>query len=233
MSAPLSTPEPSSTEPVVAGRTFAELAEEVRTALVADALDAAGLRHQCLSPGIVPLRRGAVVIGRAFPVRIAAVQAVPEIPYVRLLESLDAIGPGDVFVAATGGLPDVAIWGELIATACLHRGAIASVCDGYARDTAILRTMGFPVFARGAVPYDSNGRSEVVSYGLPVEIDGVTINHGDLIVADDDGVVIVPEDLAEEILAAALAKNAGESQFRRAVRSGMSATEAFRTYGVL
>ena len=212
---------------------LAELSTRLRSALVADALDGQELRFQCLGPGIKPLSAGPVIVGPAFTVQIAAVEAVPDVPYVGLLEAVDAIQAGDIFVAATGGLLGVAVWGELITTACLHRGAVGSVCDGYARDSRLLRQLTFPVFCRGTVPYDSNGRSEVLRHSVPVTIDGITIHPNDLVVADDDGVVIVPAASAEAIVEAALSKDAHESEFRSAVASGMSATQAFKTFGVL
>lgn len=212
---------------------LSRLRGRLRAALVADALDAIGLRAQCLRPGMSPLTPGHALVGLAFPVQIRTVDSVPDVPYQGLLASLDAIGPGQVYVAATGGAPDVAIWGELVTTACLSRGAVGAVCDGHARDTALIRTTGFPVYCRGTIPYDSNGRSEVVGHNQPVTIDGVRIEAGDLIVADDDGVAVVPSAHVDETITRALAKADGESQFRLAVREGMRATDAFRTFGVL
>jgi len=209
------------------------LSTQLRSALVADGMDAIGLRRQCLGPGLAPLTSGQVLVGTAFTVEIRTVDTVPEAPYQGLLAALDTIGPGEVYVAATGGADGVAIWGELITAACMARGARGSICDGYARDTALIRRTPFPVFCRGTVPYDSNGRSEVVGHGSAVQIDGVRIEPGDLIVADDDGVAVVPRQVGDEVVRRAIAKAQDESQFRIAVRNGMSAVEAFRTYGVL
>jgi 4-hydroxy-4-methyl-2-oxoglutarate aldolase len=173
------------------------------------------------------------MVGPAFPVQIRTVNEVPDQPYLGLLAAVDAVSEGDVYIAAVDGEGDVAIWGELIGTACRTRGAVGSICDGYSRDTRILRSMRFPVFCRGTVPTDSNGRSEVVSHGVPVVIDGVQINPGDHIVADDDGVVIVPQAISAEVFQGALDKGESESDFRRAVTAGMSAVDAFRKFGVL
>jgi 4-hydroxy-4-methyl-2-oxoglutarate aldolase len=205
----------------------------LRSALVADALDATGMRSQCLDPAVVSLRQGDVLLGYAFPVRIEAVVAVPAVPYQGLLAAIDSIGAGEVFVAAAEGASNVAIWGELVGTACAHRGAAGAVCDGYARDSTALRSFDFPVFCKGTVPYDSNGRSEVVAHRVSVDFGGVRVDPGDLVVADDDGVVIVPRAVSSEVVESALAKGESESQFRTAVKSGMGATEAFAKYGVL
>jgi 4-hydroxy-4-methyl-2-oxoglutarate aldolase len=98
---------------------------------------------------------------------------------------------------------------------------------------SVTGTPGTPVFCRGTVPTDSNGRSEVRAHNVPVVIDGVRIEPGDLVVADDDGVVIVPQALIDKVVAMALEKDAHESQFRAAVADGMSATAAFAKFGVL
>jgi regulator of RNase E activity RraA len=205
----------------------------LRSALVSDALDALGYRRQCLSAGFAPITRGTVLVGPALPVQIEVVYEVPDVPYQGLLAALDAIGPAQVFVASVRGDSDVAIWGELVTAVCRSRGAAGAVCDGYARDTVRIREIGFPVFSRGTVPTDSNGRSEVRAHNVPVVIDGVQVEPGDLVVADDDGVAIVPAALIDAVVGMAAEKDAHESRFRAAVVEGMTATEAFAKFGVL
>lgn len=205
----------------------------VGAALVADALDTLGLRRQCLGAGLKPLVPGAPLVGLAFPVQIATVDELPDVPYQGLLRALDAIAEGEIYVASTGGASDVAIWGELITNACRSRGALGAICDGYARDTAKVKELSFPVFCRGTIPYDSNGRSEVVAHRVSVVVDDVTIQPGDTIVADDDGVVIVPQEVSADVLRRAAEKATAEGDFREAVRSGISATDAFARFGVL
>jgi regulator of RNase E activity RraA len=204
-----------------------------RAALVSDVLDTLGLRSQCLAAGIGPLDPGGVVVGRAFPVSVVEMASVPDVPYVELLRSLDALRPGDVFVISSGGRPDVALWGELLSTASIARGAAGAVCDGFVRDVALVRRSGFAVFARGAVPYDINGRLEVTAFGDPLALGGVTVTTGDLVVGDDDGVVVVPEAVRDEVLARAREKAARESGFRKAVRRGMLPSAAYERFGVL
>jgi regulator of RNase E activity RraA len=96
-----------------------------------------------------------------------------------------------------------------------------------------IRESGFPVFCRGTVPTDSNGRSEVRAHNVPVVIDEVRIEPGDLVVADDDGVAIVPAALIDTVVGMAQEKDTHESRFRAAVVEGMTATEAFAKFGVL
>ncbi len=209
------------------------LRSTLRSALVADALDAVGRRNQCLAPGIVPLNAGDAVVGRAFTVTAVATDAPEAIPYRGLLRALDAVQQDDVFVYPTGRSDRAAVWGELISVTCLAKGVAGTVTDGLARDIAMIRRTGLPVFCRGALPCDVNGRFEVVDHGAPIEIDGVRISPGDLIMADDDGVVVVPRDVEAEVLERALNKGMLEHEFREAVRQGEPASAAFARLSVL
>jgi regulator of RNase E activity RraA len=203
-----------------------------RTSLLSDALDRAGRRRQCLAPDVVTLS-GSRLSGRAFPFLIERVDGPAEMPYRGLLRALDAVPSGSVVVIPGGRAADAALFGELMATACLARGAVGAVCEGFVRDLAEVRALGFTLFACGTVPYDMDGRLEVVGHGRAVEVDGVTIEPGALIVADEDGVVVVPPDVEADVLAAVADKAARESGFRAAVAAGLSPSEAYDRFGVL
>jgi 4-hydroxy-4-methyl-2-oxoglutarate aldolase len=208
-------------------------AATLNAALVSDALDALGRWHRCLPPELSALDRGGVVVGRAFPVTVARPSIVPNVPYVGLLAALDEIAEGDVYVISSGGARDVALWGELLATIAIARGVAAAVCDGYIRDASRIRRLGFPVYARGTVPLDIHGRFEVVGHGAPLVIEGVEIERGDLIVADDDGVVVVPQDVEADVVASAIAKANAEDGFRADVAARMPPSEAWAKHRVL
>ena len=212
---------------------LAELAGRIGSSLVSDALDTAGYRNQALGPGYVPLLTDQVVLGYAFPVQVERSDEIPEVPYVGLLRALDAIGPGEVWIGAGGGFRNASLWGELLSTACMASGAAGAVLDGSARDRQTIRRLGFPVLCRGGDPRDINGRGEVVAHQVVVEMDGVTIAPGDLVVGDDDGVVIVPEEIIDQVVDAALEKARLESRFRQAVREGIPPSEAFKRFEVL
>jgi len=203
------------------------------TAVLSDALDAIGLRSQCLGTGLLLLEPGDMIAGYAFPVQIERVSQAPERPFLGLIAALDAIHPDEVFITPTGRARDIAVWGELLSTACLRRGAAGAITDGLIRDTKSIRQLGFSVASAGTIPYDSMGRHEIVAHRVPCTIDGVVITPGDLVVADMDGVVVVPRSVADEVVAAALTKRASEREFRAAVAAGTSAAEAFATYEVL
>jgi regulator of RNase E activity RraA len=199
---------------------------------LADALDRVGRRSRCLAPDVVPVS-GTRVEGRAFPFAVRRVDGRSAEPYRGLLSALDAVPAGAVVVIPGGRASDAALFGELMATACVARGAAGAVCEGYVRDLAAVRALGFALFACGTVPYDVDGRLEIVGHGEPVDVDGVRIEPGALVVGDEDGVVIVPADVEAEVLAAARAKAAKEAEFRAAVAEGMAPSEAYARFRVL
>jgi regulator of RNase E activity RraA len=210
-----------------------ERLEKLYVAVVADCLDHIGVRDNLLAPRVRPLAPGAFVAGFALPVQVAAVDGVPADRatwYAGELAAVDAQQPGDVLVVSTCA---GSFWGELLATASRVRGGRGIVGDCLTRDTAALIEMGFPTFVAGSHAYDSLGRLDVAAYGEPIECAGVMVHRGDLVIGDDDGVAIIPLEAAGEVIRLAEEKAASESLVRDRLAAGMSATDAFRTYGVL
>jgi regulator of RNase E activity RraA len=204
----------------------------LRSSLLSDALDRAGRPRQCLAPDIVPLS-GDRIEGRAFPLVLERVSRPSETPYRGLLAALDAVPAGAVVVVPGGRAEDAALFGELMATACLARGGAGAVCQGNVRDLAEVRALAFRLFGCGTVPYDLGRRLEVVGHGESVEVDGVLVEPDALVVGDEDGVVVVPPDVEAEVVTAALEKGAREDEFRAAVAAGMLPSEAYERFGVL
>ena len=201
------------------------------TPVVADVLDRMGCRMQCLKADIRPLTAGEAIAGFTRTVQtVATEEIVPVSPYSGEMAAVDSLAPGDVLMVSRC---DWSFWGELLSTAARFRGCRGVIIDGYTRDTRAIRAMGFPVFCRGVHPADSLGRLDVVGHDVPIVCGGVTVNPHDLVLADDDGVVVVPRNLAEEVLTLAEQKVSGENLVRARLAEGMSVTEAFRTYGVL
>ncbi len=202
--------------------------------LICDSLDAHGYRHQ--SPRL-PLRplvtRGPLLLGRAKTTLWAEMAHPDPEPYKLELAAIDSCRPDEVLLCAAGGSMRSGIWGELLTTAATNAGCIGVIVDGAVRDLSRIRQMGFPVFARGCNPYDSRDRQRVIDYDVPIEWDSVRIEPGDLVAADEDGIVIVPQRVERSVIAAAVAKVHAENQVRDAIRAGMSATKAFETFGVL
>lgn len=216
---------------------FRLVTEELFTAVIGDICDVNGLRHQFIDPRIHCILRGnptPVMVGRAMPVLEADVFSEPDggEPFGKMLEALDGLRPGEIYICS-GASHRYALVGEIMATAMLARGARGAVCDGFVRDTEGLQSVGLPVYALGSYAQDQRGRGKVIEYRVPIEIAGVHIGEGDLIVGDADGVLVIPRDREEHIITGALGKARSENTVKKAIQDGMGAREAFRTYGIL
>ncbi|HEY7536879.1 MAG TPA: RraA family protein [Gaiellaceae bacterium] len=220
--------EPSAADPDVA-----RLAA-LPVAVLGDVLDRLGRRSQAMEHAVRPLDPGASsVAGRAFTIAAAPSDELLENPYERELAAVDATPAGSVVVLATGGSLDVAVWGELLTTRMLARGGVGVVTDGGIRDVARIRRLGAPAFAAAITPRDSFGRALVTSFGEPVTCAGVDVALGDLVRGDEDGVVVVPAELAADALAAAEGKHGLERIVREGLERGETAAELYDRYGVL
>jgi 4-hydroxy-4-methyl-2-oxoglutarate aldolase len=213
--------------------TLAMMREKLTAAAVCDALDALGLRRQSPRVQLRPLTVPGVLVGRCRTTLWAEMAHPDPRPYELELRAVDAGRPDDVLVCAAGGSLRSGVWGELLTTAARNAGCVGVVVDGAVRDVARMRQMGFPVFARGTCAYDSKDRQRVIDLDVPVEIDGVRFDPGALVVADEDGVVVVPPAVEAEAVRRAWEKAHAEDEVRAAIRAGMKATEAFARYGVL
>lgn len=184
------------------------------TSATADLMDASP-HAQLLSPALRPLAPGWRLAGPAFPVGSAGGDNL------WLHRALEAAAGGDVLVAAFTRPRRVGYWGEIMTTAALARGLGGLVLDGCARDAAALRRLGFPVFARGLCPRAaSKRRTAAGELAGSVRIGGVRIEQGDLVCADEDGVVVVPRDHAAQALAAALRLRRRSQRLLARVRTG-------------
>jgi regulator of RNase E activity RraA len=121
--------------------------------------------------------------------------------------------------------------GELSAEALQSKGVRGYIVDGGCRDNAFIRSLRFPVFARFQTPRDIVGAWTVESIGEPIEIDGVQIRTGDFVLADIDGIVVVPEDRAESVVSEVVKVMNTENLVRKAILKGISPTEAYRRFG--
>jgi regulator of RNase E activity RraA len=210
---------------------WADRLAKLYTPVVADVLDRLGFRAQCLHPRVRPLWPEARVAGFALTVQtVPAREVAPAHPYAGELAAVDSLRAGDVLVVSESAW---SFWGELLSTAAKVRGCRGVVLDGPTRDSPAIRAMNFPVFHAGFHPADSLGRLDVVGHNVPVECGGVLVYPGDLVLADHDGVVVVPNGVAEEALRLAEEKVSGENLVRKALAEGMTTTEAFKTFGIL
>jgi regulator of RNase E activity RraA len=207
--------------------------QSIFSAVVCDALDAEGLTLQSPRVPLRPLTTAGVLVGRCRTTLWADMAHADPRPYELELRAVDACRPDDVLIAAAGGSMRSGIWGELLSTAARTAGCVGAIVDGAVRDQRRMRAMGFPVYARGQCIYDSKDRQRVIDLDVPVEIGGVVFAPGDLVFADEDGVVVVPRRVEDAVIRRAWEKVHAEDQVRKAIEGGMKATEAYATFGVL
>lgn len=220
---------------------FAALREQLFTAVVGDVLDRMGYRRQFLPQAIAPLRPGMKLVGRAMPVLEADLSEPAEEeapgsdtrrPFGLMLDALDDLAEGEVYIA-TGGSLSYALWGELMSTRATHLRAAGAVLNGFVRDADGIEALNFPTFCRGLYAQDQGPRGKVIDFRCPIDIEGVRVEPGDLIFGDREGVLVFPRQAEREAIGAALEKATTENKVAVAIRGGMSAREAFDTFGVL
>ncbi|RLK46582.1 RraA family protein [Microbacterium telephonicum] len=208
--------------------------ERLTSAIVSDSCDAAGMRHQVLRGRLAPLVAGTRTIGRARTVRFApSLVDDPADPYGAAIDMIDGIGAGQIAVIATGESDDSAFWGELFSAAALGAGAVGVVTDGPLRDTDKIAALGFPAFSRSRRPIDFRARMRVVDVDAPVEVGGVRIESGDLVIADDDGIVVVPRAAESDVLARARARASAETTVLAELLAGDSLRAVWTRHGIL
>lgn len=211
---------------------FGLMKEKLYTPVVGDILDEMGYTHQFLPPNIRPMQSEMKIAGKAMTVLMIDVFGPQEMPFGRLCECLDQIQENEIYIC-TGGTKRCAYWGELLTATAKSRHGAGAVVDGYHRDTPQVLEQNWPVFSMGGYAQDSSVRTQVINYRCTIEIGQVTINDGDYIFGDVDGVVIIPKEIAKEVIDRALSKAGKEKSLRKAVEGGMPVTEAFKIYGVL
>lgn len=213
---------------------------ELFTAVIGDIMDQMGFHHQFLPPQVRPLHAEMVVVGPAMPVLCADMPDAaesgrderPSQPFGLMLEALDDLQPQEVYLVS-GASGQYALWGELMGTRAKKLDAAGAVINGYSRDTRGILTGGLPTFSWGPYAQDQAPRGVVVDFRVPLAIEAAHVAPGDIVFGDIDGVCIVPSDVYDEVFRRALEKVRGEHQVRTALQAGMSASEAFRQYGIL
>jgi regulator of RNase E activity RraA len=208
----------------------------LNAAVLSDVLDSLGLMRQAMKPFMRPLDDSLQLIGRA---RTGLYMPVYEHragdnPYEVEIALVDDLKPHDVVVLACNGPTDrIAPWGELLSTASAARGAAGCVTDGLVRDVRQIRAMRFAVFCGGIGPLDTKGRARMVERDVPVECAGVAVRPGDLVFGDVDGVVVIPREHEQQVVARAIEKVTGENLSRDALQRGELLGDVFRRLGIL
>ncbi len=181
--------------------------------------------------GLLPVTASHKIAGPALTVNLSIDDLVDCMPV------LARARPGDVIVLAAHGCTRTAMWGGLMSTLSLKAGIAGGIVDGAIRDVDEIRDLDFPVWYRGTVPRPSptavHDRTEPVQVNVPVVINGEVINPGDIVVADENGIAVVPPAIAEDVLAGTKMNIAKEKVIRDKISSGASVNELLAEFGHL
>lgn len=216
---------------------FNLMRHQLYTAVIGDIMDKHGYTHQFLSPRLQPLNKKMITAGRSMTVLEVDIAKVNDSrilnkPFGLMLEALDDLKRNEVYLC-TGASDTYALWGELMTTRAKKLGAVGAVVDGYARDTKAVLALDFPVFCYGNYAQDQGPRGKVADFRIPIKVGGVMVKPGDIIFGDMDGVCVIPQEIEEEIIMEALGKASGEKMVKSKIEEGMSACDAFATYGII
>jgi 4-hydroxy-4-methyl-2-oxoglutarate aldolase len=212
----------------------AEMSERYKklyTGALGDILDKRGYRHQILPYYIKPIRDDMMIAGPAFTGYGEPHSDPTEDDTSMRLAMLEEITPHSISVWATHGDFSAAHWGEIMSTAARQRGCTGAVVDGGVRDTSFILDMSFPVFCRFKCPASSIERWSIRKFQVPIIIGQTEIMPGDFIVGDIDGVVVIPQADAYDILTEAEEISVRERKMRGELRKGVGITEVYKKYG--
>lgn len=208
--------------------------ERLTTAMVSDALDECGLRAQVLESRLIPVVAGSRAFGRAATAQfIPGEEDLPDDPYGAGIDFISGLRRGELCILATGESNASAFWGELFSAAAIGAGVIGTVTDGNLRDTAKIAGLGFPAFARSHRPIDYRRRMQLAASREAVTIGGVRIEDGDLVMADDDGVVVIPQAREVEVLTVARKRSTAESTVLKELLAGASMRSVWDRHHIL
>ena len=198
------------------------------TCAVSDALDSLGLKGATW--GVRPQWSCGRIVGRAVTMKIKP--AGLQLPTQHLgTAPIEAAKPGDIIVIDNGGKLEFSCWGGLLALSAKLKGISGVVIDGACRDIDEAREMGFPVYARGAVPMTARGRVVQESFNQEIQFAGVQCRPGDPVIADGSGVVIIAKEKEEEVVTAAEAVYQKEQEMADGIRKGYSGLEMLEKLG--
>jgi len=203
------------------------------SAVVCDVLDQLGYRDQALPNTIRPLTLCHFIAGRVYTASGITVNTMPEKAYELEIKAVETLKKDDVLVIDAGYDNRCGLWGELLTTACEVKGVKGVIMTACTRDLWKIKDMDFPVFGIGFHPADSLGRMDITSIGEPISIDGISIKTADNIIGDEDGIVIIPARVVQEVIRLAKEKQSVENIVRDELAKGVPVGEVFEKYRIL
>lgn len=199
--------------------------------LLSDIMDAKGHWNHILPKDIVPIRQEWKIAGLAFTGLGRAVDDTTRNDHRKRIQMLGEIPAWAVVVWDAAGHEGAAHWGEMMSLASRNQGSQGAVINGGTRDTAQVLGMDFPVFARFRSPASSIGRWEIIEWQKSIRIGTVTINPGDYVFGDIDGVVVIPQEMTVEVLLEGEKLFTTERKMQEALRGGMTIRAAYEKFG--
>lgn len=200
--------------------TNVERAAKLDTATLSDALDRHGLNGQCYR--IAPRSTSFRMAGRAWTLLYGPAGSPPG----TVGDYIDDVAPGSVVMLDNGGRDNATVWGDILTEIAHHKGIAGTVIDGINRDVSLCLELGYPIYSRNAWMRTGKDRVQVEATQVPINIGDVRVCPGDLVRGDADGVVVIPKDQEDRVLASAEQIQAAEDAIRTSVRGGMSLREA-------
>ena len=199
----------------------------LNSAELSDALDAHGVEGALLN--INSLILGTQLIGPAYTIQYQPYDKRPA-SFKNAGDYIDEVPAGSVIVIDNQGCEDCTVWGDILTHAALKRGIAGVVVNGAVRDVKLMRELQFPLFSRSIYMRSGKNRVYKSAEQCPIEINGVTIKPGDMIFADDNGVVAIPAHLLEEVVVKAMNIRLTEQKIIEAVHAGLTLADARKKY---
>lgn len=194
------------------------------TATLSDALDRLGIAGQC--HGIAPRSTTFRFAGRAYTIKYGPAASPPG----TVGDYIDEVPPGGVVVLDNGGRMDCTVWGDILTEIANRRNIAATVIDGICRDVQLCLKLSYPVYSRGHWMRTGKDRVQVEAVNVPVNIGQARVQPGDLLKGDADGVIVIPREHEDRVLAAAEEIHVAEEHIRGAVRGGLRLDEARKQF---
>lgn len=201
--------------------------EKLSTTNLADALDKVGVQGAVI--GIRPLFGMPKVIGRAVTIKMTAAGVLKAKRHLGV-DAIASAERGDVIAIDNRGDLHNNCWGEILSCAAQKKGVAGVFVDGAARDIDFCQAIGFPVFARGVVPITARGRIMQEDFNCPIRLGDVQVLPGHILVGDINGIVVIPPERLEEVLAAAELILEREEAMKADILAGMDILEVDEKY---
>lgn len=197
---------------------------KMSTPNVSDALDKLGIRGGC--HGLAPIVLGKKIVGPAFTVKYVPTGELTG----TVGDYIDDAQAGEVIVLDNNGRTDCTVWGDILTYVATNKGIAGTVIDGVCRDVDGIRELGYPMFTRGHFMVTGKDRVMVQSVNETVSVSNIQVRPGDLIMADESGVLVIPRNRAEEVLSVALEIDKAEQGILQELKNGASLAEARRKH---